>query len=155
MENRASKETKMSEEYPLLRAALIVNPASGAFAGEGDILATLQRLLAEVNIEVTAFEATSDDELAEATARARQLGVELVIACGGDGTLEGVANGLMNSAITLGILPAGTRNNLAASLNIPTDLNAAAALLRSGTPQAIDVVHAHCGDQERWFLELF
>ena len=78
-----------------------------------------------------------------------------MIACGGDGTLEGVANGLINSGITLGILPAGTRNNLAASLNIPTDLAAATALLRSGTPQAIDAVHAACGGHERWFLELF
>src|SRR5215204_2673619 len=119
MENRANKETNMREEYPLLQAALIFNPASGAVAGEGDVLATLQQLLTGVNIEVTPFEAKSDDDLAAATARARQLGVELVIACGGDGTLEGVANGLISSTITLGILPAGTRNNLAASLNIP------------------------------------
>ena len=80
------------------------------------------KLLAGVNIEATSFEAKDDDELAAATAHARQLGVELVIVCGGDGTVETVANGLVNSGLTLGILPAGTRNNLAASLNIPTDL---------------------------------
>ncbi len=145
----------MGQENSLLPAALIFNPASGSVDGERDFRTMLQELLAAVNIEVTAYEAKDDNELAAATARARQQGVDLVIACGGDGTVEGVANGLVNGPNTLGILPAGTRNNLAASLNIPTDLAAAAALLRSGTARPIDVVHARCGDQERWFLELF
>ncbi len=145
----------MNAKYPLLPAALIFNPASGAADDGQKFHNTLQELLAGVNIEATSFEARDDGELAEATAKARQLGTDLVIVCGGDGTVETVANGLVGSGITLGILPAGTRNNLAASLNIPTDFPAAAALLRSSTAQAIDAVHAVCGGHERWFLELF
>jgi diacylglycerol kinase (ATP) len=145
----------MSAQYSLLPAALIFNPASGAADDGRKFFYTLQGLLAGVNIEATTFEAKEDGELAAATAKARQLGIDLVIVCGGDGTVETVANGLVGSGITLGILPAGTRNNLAASLNIPTDLAAAALLLRSGAPQAIDAVHAACGSRERWFFELF
>jgi diacylglycerol kinase (ATP) len=145
----------MIAQYSPLLAALIFNPASGAADDGRKFHNTLQELLAGVNIEATSFEAKDDGELAAAAAGARKLGVDLVIVCGGDGTVESVANGLIGSGITLGILPAGTRNNLAASLNIPTDLPAAAALLRGGTPQALDAVHAACGGRERWFLELF
>jgi diacylglycerol kinase (ATP) len=145
----------MNTQYPLLPAALIFNPASGAADDGGKFDARLHEALDGANIQATSFEAKDGDELAAATARARELGVELVIVCGGDGTVETVANGLVNSGLTLGILPAGTRNNLAASFNIPTDLLAAAALLRSGTPMAIDAVLAACGGHERWFLELF
>jgi diacylglycerol kinase (ATP) len=145
----------MRNEYPLLPAALIYNPGAGSAGAPGDFLDTLRRLLAGANIEATVYTAGDGDELAAATAAARSSGVELVIACGGDGTLEGVANGLVNRPFTLGILPAGTRNNLAASLAIPTDLPAAVALLRYGRPQPVDAVHARCGGAERWFLELF
>ncbi len=145
----------MNTQYPMLTAALIFNPASGAADDGGKFNSTLREALVGVHIDVTNFEAKDDRELAEATARARALGVELVIVCGGDGTIETVANGLVNSGLTLGILPAGTRNNLAASLNIPTDIAAAAALLRSGKRQAIDAVLATCGGHERWFFELF
>jgi diacylglycerol kinase (ATP) len=145
----------MNTQYPPLPAALIFNPASGAADDGGKFDTRLHEALAGANIQATTFEAKDDGELAAATAHARELGVALVIVCGGDGTIETVANGLVNSGLTLGILPAGTRNNLAASLNIPTDLAAAAALLRSGTRQAIDAVLATCGGQERWLFELF
>ena len=77
------------------------------------------------------------------------------MACGGDGTVETVANALVGESATLGILPVGTRNNIAASLAIPTNLAKAVALLHTGTRRRIDVGHARCGDQERWFLETF
>ncbi len=129
----------MNAQYTSLPAALIFNPASGAADDGRKFHDTLQELLGGVNIEVTSFEAKDDGELAEATAKARQLGTDLVIVCGGDGTVEAVANGLVGSGITLGILPAGTRNNLAASLNIrPTSRrqrrSCAAAHCRRSTP---------------------
>lgn len=138
-----------------LQAIMVFNPGAGAAGGGDEMLQTVQRLLQEVRIEAPVFEAAEPQEFAAAAAEARRQGVSLVIACGGDGTLEGVANELVNSSLALGILPAGTRNNLAASLQVPTELPQAAALLRSGTRQAIDAVHASCGSQERWCFELF
>ena len=82
-------------------------------------------------------------------------GCELVIACGGDGTVESVANALVGMPAALGILPVGTRNNIAVSLGIPTALAQAVALLRSGRRHPIDIGHARCGERERWFLETF
>jgi diacylglycerol kinase family enzyme len=140
--------------YEPLNAALILNPGSGAVGDRPGFAQYVQRLLTEVNIATTLYEVTGSDEIGDAMQRAQE-GLDMVIACGGDGTLESVANELIGSGMPFGILPAGTRNNLAASLQIPADLPKAAALLRSGVRRAVDVVHARCGDQERWFLEMF
>jgi YegS/Rv2252/BmrU family lipid kinase len=85
-------------------------------------------------------------ELAPTTARfsattiARQAvahGVDLVIACGGDGTVNEVVNGLAGSQVPLALLPAGTANILAKELGIPWDIPAAARLIPGGTVRRI------------------
>ncbi len=145
----------MAQGTKLLPAALIGNPGAGSAGGDENFLDKVSGILRQTGIDARLLEAKEPDEIAAATAQARDRGFELVIACGGDGTLEGVANGLVGTDVTLGILPAGTRNNVAAGLNIPTDLAAAAALLRTGRQQAIDMVHVRCGGEERWLLEIF
>ncbi len=52
-----------------------------------------------------------------------------MIACGGDGTLNEVVNGLARSHVPLAVLPAGTGNMLAKELNLPWNLEKAAALI--------------------------
>lgn len=145
----------MAQSTQRLKAALIYNPGAGSAAGDDNLLDDVRSLLRGAAIDVELHEVEDEEATAAATAQARNGGLELVLVCGGDGTLEGVANGLVNTSITLGILPAGTRNNVAAGLNIPTDLAAAVTLLHSGRRQAIDMVHARCDGEERWFLELF
>ncbi|MBV8720214.1 MAG: acylglycerol kinase family protein, partial [Chloroflexi bacterium] len=56
----------------------------------------------------------------------------LVIAAGGDGTVESVASGLVGTQATLGIIPLGTYNNVATCLGIPTHVKQACALIASG-----------------------
>jgi YegS/Rv2252/BmrU family lipid kinase len=55
--------------------------------------------------------------------------VDLLVAAGGDGTVSGVASGLLGTGIPLGILPLGTGNVVARELGIPTKLERALALL--------------------------
>ena len=87
-----------------------------------------------------------DAELAPTTGRGTATGIarnavaqnrELVIACGGDGTINEIINGLAGSSIPMAILPAGTANILAKELGIPWDIPAAARLIPTGTPQRI------------------
>ncbi|MDE0015678.1 MAG: diacylglycerol kinase family lipid kinase [Candidatus Poribacteria bacterium] len=67
-------------------------------------------------------------------------GTPYVIACGGDGTLHEVVNGIaMAPDVTLGVLPCGRGNDFAAAVGIPLKPEAAIATLLSGTPICVDL----------------
>lgn len=66
-------------------------------------------------------------------------GADLVVAAGGDGTIGEVANGLVGTSATLGVLPLGTGNDFARTIGIGTDLNLAARTLGQGQAQTIDL----------------
>ena len=67
-------------------------------------------------------------------------GIQSVIACGGDGTLHEVVNGIaMVPDVTLGVLPCGRGNDFAAAVGIPLKPDAAIATLLSGTPIRVDL----------------
>ena len=62
-----------------------------------------------------------------------------VVVAGGDGTLNATALGLIDTGLPLGILPAGTANDLARTLGIPRDFDTAARIIADGTVHRIDV----------------
>jgi diacylglycerol kinase (ATP) len=66
-------------------------------------------------------------------------GVGLIVAAGGDGTINEVAEGMLHSAVPLGILPAGTANVLAMETGMSSNLEAAARDLLTYTPERISV----------------
>jgi lipid kinase YegS len=78
--------------------------------------------------------------------------VDLLIAAGGDGTLNEVVHGLMDLSISarpiLGVVPLGTANDFATGCEIPHDPENALALCMKTKPVAIDVGKAN----ERWFI---
>lgn len=99
-------------------------------------------------------ETTSREEARELASAAALDGIPLVVAAGGDGTVNTVIHGLYESggAATLGILPLGTGNDLCRTLNIPLDPLEAFDLLARGAPapRAIDLVRAD--SEERSFV---
>jgi YegS/Rv2252/BmrU family lipid kinase len=74
-------------------------------------------------------------------AEAARKGVKLIVACGGDGTISEVANGILQSgtSVELGILPSGTGGDFRRTLEIPARTRDAAQILRNGQTRAIDV----------------
>jgi len=78
--------------------------------------------------------------------------VDLLIAAGGDGTLNEIVHGLMDLSINarpvLGVVPLGTANDFATGCDIPRDLEKALALCMEGEAVPIDVGRAN----EHWFL---
>lgn len=66
-------------------------------------------------------------------------GYKIIIAMGGDGTVGAVIRGMAGSRASLGIIAAGTENNIARSLGIPEDLQEACALIASGYTRRLDL----------------
>lgn len=65
-------------------------------------------------------------------------GAEIIVACGGDGTINEVASCLVNTSVILGIVPMGSGNGLASNLKIPKDIRAALAIIKSQYSIVID-----------------
>ncbi len=146
----------MKDGFPPLQAKLIFSPAAGATpANESARLRQWLEALAAVNIHVDMQQVESADEATAAAARGVRMGFSMIIACGGDGTVASVANALVKTPVQLGILPGGTRNNIARSLGIPLKLRDAVRLLRTGRPHKIGAGLARVGERQRWFLETF
>jgi diacylglycerol kinase family enzyme len=81
-------------------------------------------------------------------------GADLILAAGGDGTINEVAEGMVNSSVPLGILPAGTANVLAMEMRMGANLLRAAERLEGSVPRRISVGHLSCdgGKVSRYFL---
>ncbi|MFN2515690.1 MAG: diacylglycerol kinase family protein [Pyrinomonadaceae bacterium] len=77
----------------------------------------------------------------ELAAEAARKGQKLIVACGGDGTISEVANGILSvgSETELGILPSGTGGDFRKTIGIPVRSADAARILREGRPRQIDV----------------
>ena len=117
---------------PLQRLLLIHNPVAGR--RDKARLARLVQLLRDENMVVT-LEATScagDAERLAAAAADDALPPDLVIAAGGDGTANEVANGLRGSGLPMAVMPLGTVNVLARELGMPRTVRSIAATIAAG-----------------------
>jgi diacylglycerol kinase (ATP) len=128
-----------------MRAVLIVNPTSGIstitekrMSPEETEQALLEGLRA-YGIEPQLLHTTREDSGWGMAKRAAHEGAELVIVAGGDGTVHAVANGLVGTPSVMSIIPTGTLNNLARSLDIPDTIPAACLAIATGETRAIDV----------------
>ena len=123
---------------PIRKAILIYNPVSGRRRSRrlGEI-ESAGKFLNDAGITVE-FAPTFDPGSGTTIARqAVAQKFDLVIACGGDGTVNEIVNGLAGSAVPMALLPAGTANILAKELGIPWDIPAAARLIPVSTPRRI------------------
>lgn len=117
------------------RALLLRNPK--ARRGAESIEPLLQRLEGGgLDVTIETFEALP--EIARDIVRLRDR-ADLVIVCGGDGSVSSAALAAMESGLPMGIIPMGTANDLALTLGIPSDLVAAADVIARGQTRAVDV----------------
>jgi YegS/Rv2252/BmrU family lipid kinase len=105
---------------------VILNPVAGSSQPDAFEEAVDRRFS---GLEYEVYRTTGHERLAGVVRRALERGFQLVVAAGGDGTVSGVADGLAQAAVPLGIVPLGTGNVLARDLGIPIEPEEAIDLL--------------------------
>jgi YegS/Rv2252/BmrU family lipid kinase len=122
-----------------LKARVIVNPISGRGRHPQDDISDLNRIFSEHGIE---SQVICQAKRGEATLLAREAvaeGFDTVVAVGGDGTINEVVCGLVNSGVPLGIVPAGSGNGLAREFGISLKLREACETIIHGDTREVDV----------------
>jgi diacylglycerol kinase (ATP) len=127
-----------------VKIQIIVNPAAGG--GKGERL--FPHLLAQIKDLCPSAKGFLSRNPQEALTLARQIlgeGCDCLVIGGGDGTVHSVLPSLVNHPAALGVIPVGGANDLARNWNIPLDLRGALGVLRTGQPQAADVIATDTG----------
>jgi diacylglycerol kinase family enzyme len=115
---------------------MILNPTAGRGSGAGT---GALELLRSHGWELELSEASDGPAITAAARRALEKGAQIVIAGGGDGTVNAVAAVVAGTNALLGVLPLGTANHFARDLRIPLDPYAAAKILLQGHVTRVDV----------------
>jgi len=136
-----------------MRAKLIFNPGSGAASESPVQLMDVIHAMQASKLEPEAYLVEPGCNLPAMVHNALADGIRMFVVCGGDGTIDVMAGALAGTNATLGIIPTGTRNNVALSLGIPLDIPAAIAILRTGRRIKVDLGLASCGNINTPFLE--
>lgn len=134
-----------------MHIVILFNPKAGTAdaLASGDVLPRLRRGGHRVRLVAS----RGPGDLAVQAARAVREGAGLVVAAGGDGTLNAVLNGVAHvrgglARVSLGLLPLGTGNDFARTLDLPTELPAAVDRLAAGRVRRLDAARLN----DRLFL---
>src|SRR5574341_81018 len=121
----------MSKKNKVIHIKLIANPGAGKPKEIAKNLELAVRYLQQNGVKVDVALAKPKEEATPLAKQAVKDGYKTVVVMGGDGTVEAVLRGMVGSKTRLGMIPAGTANNLAKSLGIPENLEEACALIVS------------------------
>ena len=134
----------------MAKTCIILNPSAGSIDNIDEITARLARL-PNSEIKLT----TRPGSAARFAKTALKKGRDTIIAAGGDGTLNEVINGIGEDLgdARVGLLPLGTGNDFARSIEMPTDLDAALEVIRAGETRAVDLVRV-TSDEVRYFVNV-
>ncbi|NEA58754.1 phosphatase PAP2 family protein [Streptomyces sp. SID13666] len=118
------------------RAAVVVNPT----VVDDALHDAIRRTLGRYGFQDVSWHGTTEDDPGNgAVRRAALRKPDLIVVCGGDGTVMACADGLAHSGIPTAVLPCGTGNLLARNLGYPVDPLAALVAALEGTTHAIDL----------------
>lgn len=151
-----------SKSLPLKNATLIYNPVAGRHPARRERqVRQAAKVLRQEGIEVKLAPTAEPGDACDLARAAVKEGVELVLVCGGDGTVNEAINGLVPGNATLGIIPGGTANIIGKELRLPHHPLRAARLLPDWTPRRIALGRAtwsdaasSAGPQSRFFISV-
>jgi len=129
------------------------NPASGRGAGARQWSKIEPKLRSHFpDSAITIYSTEYAGHAREIAERAVYGRIDLIIACGGDGTLQEVANAAIDSMTPLGLIPLGTGNDVARSIGIGTDVDLAIKTLAEAPAQLTDAIWYEIGTKTGWSL---
>jgi diacylglycerol kinase (ATP) len=132
------------------KTCVILNPSAGSVRDLDKVQEQIARL-PQAEIRVT----TKPGSAFRFARTALRKGRELIVAAGGDGTLNEVINGIGENLgdTRVGLIPLGTGNDFARTIGVPTELEAALDVIRAGQTRAVDLVRV-TSDEVRYFVNV-
>ena len=116
----------------------ILNPFSGVKINE-EIRAAIHQNIDKEQFTYEIIDTQRPHHATELARQAAELGYDIVVAVGGDGSVNEVASGLMGTGVTMGILPAGSGNGLAMHLGLGRNVANAVQILNAGKTRVLDM----------------
>lgn len=113
------------------RAMLIINPISGTGKKKG-LPEAVEKKMSELDYDLDIRFTTCRGDATRLSKEAADMGYDLVLAAGGDGTVNETAQALCGTATALGIIPAGSGNGLARHIGIPINAKASLDVIADG-----------------------
>lgn len=120
----------------------IINPISGG-VDKSDFKAQLQSICLEKSIEFAIFETTGKDDKVLIQKQVEFHHPDIVVACGGDGTVNLVGQALLGRAVPMGIIPLGSANGMATEFLISKGLDENIKVLLEGKKVEMDVLEVN------------
>jgi len=111
-----------------MKAFVVLNPVAGR-TNPTDLHQVIDRYFRQSEWAITTHVTSAGESIGELVRAKVAEGLDIVIAAGGDGTVSAVADGIADSGIPLGIVPAGTTNVMAQELGVPLSLDRACQLI--------------------------
>ena len=126
--------------HPLKNIGIVFNPNAGGLKGtRRSRLDRAVEILRNAGRVVELYPTQAPGQAAELARKAADDGCNLVLAAGGDGTINEAVNGIAGSDVAFGALPAGTANVLACEVGLPVRPDYAARYLLDGVPTRVSL----------------
>jgi diacylglycerol kinase (ATP) len=129
-------------EHP---AIVLVNSISGGGRARA-YLPRIREVFESFQVRAEFVMTGSAAELESSAQNALSQGRRVLLAMGGDGTFQALANAAFGADVVLGVLPMGGGNDFAAALGLPSNPIKAAETVLGGQPRSVDLVRAHTAD---------
>lgn len=122
------------------KVLIIVNPCSGKAKMRTELLNVVQTLT-QADYEVTVYPTKAQGDATTRIEKVKNGEFDLIVVCGGDGTLNEVITGMMNTGVDckIGYIPSGTLNEWSSGLNIPRKIDEAAKVIPNGKEIMLDI----------------